>query len=78
MKAFFDSAAEVVEEFSKGISHRTSSEFYGVPVQMWQEVADDEGQRVEGEAGGAAERDTMARSSSLASQGSLCGRAERS
>ena len=28
----------------------------GVPVQVWQEVADDEGQRVEGEAGGAAER----------------------
>ena len=28
----------------------------GVPVQVRQEVADDEGQRVEGEAGGAAER----------------------
>lgn len=27
-----------------------------VPVQVWQEVADDEGQRVEGKAGGAAER----------------------
>ena len=52
---------------------------HGVAGQVGQDVGDHEGEVVEGDAGGLAPRaPTMARSSSLAFQGSLGGRAERS
>ena len=50
----------------------------GVAVEVRQEVGDHEGEVVERKAGGRRRAQTMARSSSLAFQGSLCGRLERS
>jgi hypothetical protein len=51
----------------------------GIAVEVRQEVRDHEGEVIEGKARGLARRaQTMARSSSVAFQGSLCGRAERS